>query len=96
MWRSTVLSLPLYLAFPGCVLTARLDHDGEISGDGRTDSQGQRHDRKGDCPTPFRRGPAHDGAEDHGEREDVTIRKEGEVVVLDGQAPPQDLIQTML
>ena len=74
-----------------CFVTARLDHDREVSRDGRPDPERQSHNGESDGPASLGRGPAHNGPEDHGQGEDVAVGKEGKVVVLNGQTPPRQL-----
>ncbi len=47
------------------MLTARLDHEGEVPGHGRLDAEGQGHDRKRHGPSALRRHAADGGAEHH-------------------------------
>jgi hypothetical protein len=73
------------------LVTARLNHNREISSDSRSDPKGESHDRESDGPTSFGCCPAHHSSEDHGDGQDIAVREESEVVVLDGQAPPNGL-----
>jgi len=68
-----------------------LNHDREVSCDGRGDPEGEGHDRESDGPASFGCGPSHHGSEDHGDGQDPALGEEGEVVVLDGQTPPDCL-----
>lgn len=74
-----------------CCFTARLNHDGKISCDRRSNSKSESHDGKGDGTAPLRGGTAHHRAEDHGDSQDVPIGEESKVIVFDGKTPPEGL-----
>ena len=69
-------------------LTTTLTHERKVSGNGGVDLQGQGHDWEGDCSSALRGGPSNHGSEDHRDRHQVPVLEQPEVVVLDGQSPP--------
>ena len=73
------------------LVTARLNHDREVSSDGRSDPEGEGHNGESNCSASFGCSPAHHGSKDHCDGQDVTVGEESEVVVLDCQTPPDGL-----
>ena len=86
-------------------LTARLDHQAEVPGDGRLEEehehghphpphlnpQGEGHHREGDGASPLAGHPGHGGPAHHGDGQQVALGEVAEVVVPDGLAPPAGL-----
>ena len=74
-------------------ITARLRQKRKVSCNGRLDLQHEGHDGKGDRATALRRRSGNQGAEDHGDGHLIVGREVLEVVVPDGEAPPDGVVE---